>query len=312
MAKKRKETIELRVYEVPQGHTVLALYGSAWVRTYGQDQTSMHFHNLMEIGICRYGKGILATPDGNIDYTDGTITVVPANYPHTTVSEGEDVNFWEYLFFDPKTIVNELYGESPVYANEVVSVLNRRCLVVNEGDYPDMASLINSVINESREKKKFHHIACSHYMRVLIIELMRMHEDTPYYAEGPAKTNNAVQISAAIDYIMMNLDQPIKVADLADACNMSETHFRRIFDDYVDMSPMDYVNLCRIQKACEIMKKGTESMEIVAEKCGFLNVSTFNRNFKKFIGITPYQWKIGPENYEVMLTKYHIAPRQGW
>lgn len=312
MAKKKKETMELRVYEVPQGHTVLALYGDAWIRVYGHDQPSLHFHNLMEIGICRYGTGILRTPEGDIRYEDGCISVFPINYPHTTISDGEDKNFWEYLFFDPKVIVNEMYGDSPVYSNEVVKVLNEKSMVMDAKTAPEVTSLINAVIEEARQKRKFHHLVSNYYMRVLLLELMRRHEDTPYYAEGPAKTNNAVQIAAAIDYIMDNLSEPIKASDLADACNMSETHFRRIFDDYVDMSPMDYVNLCRIQKACEIMKKGADSMEIVAEKCGFSNVSTFNRNFKKFLDITPYQWKIAPENYEVMLKKYHISPRQGW
>ena len=134
----------------------------------------------------------------------------------------------------------------------------------------------------------------------------------PYYTGGPSKTANADQITAAIDYIMDNLESQIMIPDLADVCNMSETHFRRIFEDYVDMSPMNYVNLCRIQKACNMMKQSTDSMNVIAEKCGFTNVSTFSRNFKKFLGITPYQWKIAPDNYEGKLNKYHISPREGW
>lgn len=312
MPKKKKETMELRVYEVPQGHTVLTLYGDAWVRTYGHEQQNLHFHNLCEIGICRYGSGLLKTQDGETEYSDGTITVFPANFPHTTFSYGREENFWEYLFFDPKVIVNELYADSPVYAKEVVDVLNNNYLIIDENNYADFAELINKVILEAKYKKKFHHIVQNHYMRILIVELMRMHEDVPYYADGPAKTANASQISAAIEYIMNHFSEQIKAVDLANACGLSETHFRRIFDDYVDMSPMDYVNLCRIQKACEMMKKTDEPMDIVAEQCGFSGTSTFNRNFKKFLGITPYQWKIAPENYETNLKKYKISPKQGW
>ena len=312
MARKKKEIMELRIYEVPQGHTVLPLYGDAWVRTYGREKAELHFHNLMEIGICRYGKGVLKTPDGEEEYEDGMLTVFPANFPHTTISYGEDVNFWEYLFFDPKVVLNELYAESPVYAKEVVDVLNSRELVVKCDDFPQLTNLINCVIDEARNKRRFHHLAQDYYMRTIVLELMRMHEDVPYYADGPAKTQNATQITAAITYITEHISEPIKASDLASACNMSETHFRRIFNEYVDMSPMDYVNLCRIQRACDIMKKTEDSMEIVAEKCGFAGVSTFNRNFKKFLGITPYQWKISPDNYESKINEYHISPRKGW
>lgn len=310
--KKKKETMELRVYEVPRGHLVLPLYGDVWKRVYGQDQASLHFHNLMEIGVCRYGAGLLRTMDESVEYTDGHIALFPANYPHTTYSYGDEDNFWEYLFFDPKAIVKELYEQSPVYANDVVNALNSRSFILTGEESEKITTIVNLIINEAREKNHFHHQIMNHYMKILIFELMRLHEEMPYYADGPSQTKNAGQITVAIDYIMENLDQPIMVQDLAELCNMSETHFRRIFGEYVDMSPMDYVNLCRVQKACNIMKQGTESMSVVAEKCGFINISTFNRNFKKFLGITPYQWKIAPDNYEGKLNKYHISPREGW
>lgn len=35
MAKKKKDTVEFRFYEVPQGEAALVLCGESWVRTYG-------------------------------------------------------------------------------------------------------------------------------------------------------------------------------------------------------------------------------------------------------------------------------------
>ena len=93
---------------------------------------------------------------------------------------------------------------------------------------------------------------------------------------------------------------------------MSETHFRRVFEEYVHMPPMDYLNLVRIQKACEMMKKNDDSMDVIATKCGFTTTSTFNRNFKKFLDTSPYQWKINPSRYERKLLGYHITARKGW
>lgn len=313
MPKKKKETMELRVYEVPQGQLVLPLYGDAWIRTYGHEKRILHFHNLMEIGICRYGTGALGTIDGDVRYEDGTVAMFPENYPHITCSDGEDPNFWEYLFFDPKVIVNMLYDRSPIYANEIVKTLNSGRFIFGKGEHPGLVRAINAVLDEARKKERFHQLVMNQYMTVLVLELMRSFEDDIlYYEEKPAQTANAVRISAAIEYISENLDKPIKVIDLSNACGMSEAHFRRTFDSYIDMPPMDYVNLMRIQKACKMLRMGNESMEFVAEQCGFPSVSTFNRNFKKFLNTSPYQWKIDPENYEGRLSKYHISPRQGW
>ena len=93
---------------------------------------------------------------------------------------------------------------------------------------------------------------------------------------------------------------------------MSETHFRRLFESFINMPPMEYVNLIRVQKACELMKKSNESMDLIAQKCGFTTPSTFNRNFRKFVGTSPYQWKINPENYEHKLLNFRISALKGW
>jgi transcriptional regulator GlxA family with amidase domain len=126
------------------------------------------------------------------------------------------------------------------------------------------------------------------------------------------KNTGVIQIASALDYINKNYAQPMKAKDLADVCSMSETHFRRVFEEYVNMSPMDYVNLVRIQRACDLMKKSNDSMETVAAKCGFSTTSTFNRNFKKFLDTSPYQWKIDPTNYERKLLSYNISALKGW
>ena len=59
MGKKKKDTMELRFYEVPQNEYVLALLGDSWIRDYGHDESNLHFHNLMEIGYCKHGTGEL-------------------------------------------------------------------------------------------------------------------------------------------------------------------------------------------------------------------------------------------------------------
>jgi AraC-like DNA-binding protein len=102
------------------------------------------------------------------------------------------------------------------------------------------------------------------------------------------------------------------VKELADACSMSESHFRRIFIENMNMSPTDYLNFVRIQMACEMMKKSDEPIEHVAVKCGFTTQSTFNRNFRKYLDTSPYQWKTHPSNYASKLLKYNISAHRGW
>lgn len=311
MARKKKDTMEFRFYEIPQGEPALVLYGESWVRVYGHDEFHLHFHNLTEIGICRYGDGDMYLDEDVCRYQNGTLTVIPENFPHITVSDGENANFWEYVFFDIKSIVEELFPGNPVYQSQVIESLNKSAFISDEKKDKAIADIINLMIDEAKNKKPYYQKKISLQLKALIIELVRK-GDVSLEEEQPVKGTNMAQIAAALDYINKNYDKPIKAIELANICSMSETHFRRIFEEYINMSPMDYVNLIRIQRACDLMKKTNDSMDMVAVKCGFSTTSTFNRNFKKYLNTSPYQWKINPSNYEHKLLNFRISALKGW
>ena len=119
-------------------------------------------------------------------------------------------------------------------------------------------------------------------------------------------------ISRAVDYISQCYMEDIRIGDLAKACHISETHFRRVFTSYMHMSPLEYINKVRIQTACEILKKTDESIADIAYKCGFTTNSTFNRNFRQLMGMSPAEWRKRPENYEQQLLKFDIHSEEGW
>jgi AraC-like DNA-binding protein len=104
----------------------------------------------------------------------------------------------------------------------------------------------------------------------------------------------------------------MKIARLADVCHMSESHFRRLFEENIGMTPVEYLNQVRIKKACDLIRKTGSSMEEIATKVGFTTTSTFNRNFKRITGTSPYQWKKQPDNYESRLSDFNILVEKGW
>ena len=124
-----------------------------------------------------------------------------------------------------------------------------------------------------------------------------------------------IALAALIVRVVFMIPQYIPILaemDLAQQCHMSETHFRRIFQKKMNMTPIEYVNFVRVKKACELIDKTDISMEEVAEKVGFITPSTFNRNFRKIIGTSPYQWKKRPDNHEGKLQEYRISALKGW
>ena len=62
----------------------------------------------------------------------------------------------------------------------------------------------------------------------------------------------------------------------------------------------------------ELIKSTMYSMEDIAMKVGYLQMSTFNRNFKKIVGESPYKWKRNHSNFESKLLKASVSTKKGW
>ena len=206
--------------------------------------------------------------------------------------------------------MREVYREDPLYADDLSAIINNRAWAVEAMGYPVMTELIKTIMDEMRYKKDFYAESVKGLLLSLFINIARMNQEK--VVKVRKQSRGVSQISFALHYIGANYAQELTIGDLAQVSHMSETHFRRVFQKIMNMTPSDYLNLVRVQMACEYMKKHTDSMELVAERCGFQSVSTFNRNFKKVLNITPYQWKIHPENYETKLLDYKISAYKGW
>ena len=188
-------------------------------------------------------------------YHDGDITFIPENFPHVTVSYGEVVNFWEYIFIDIHSVIEEMFPNNAAFQNEAVTTISKKAFMTNVYQSPAMAEYINAIIRETSE----HKIYCQRTVKLLVqgivIELLRRYDELPEEDNNIVKGTNMSQIATALDYMNKHYSESIKAGELSELCNMSETHFRRLFESYINMPPMEYLNLIRVQKACELMKK---------------------------------------------------------
>lgn len=50
--KKAKGKMELRYYDIPQNEFLIALQNQNWQNKYQTEEDGLHFHNLLEIGLC--------------------------------------------------------------------------------------------------------------------------------------------------------------------------------------------------------------------------------------------------------------------
>ncbi|MDD6763117.1 MAG: AraC family transcriptional regulator [Clostridiales bacterium] len=95
----------------------------------------------------------------------------------------------------------------------------------------------------------------------------------------------------AIGYIHANYTRKIAIDELAAITGYSVPYFESFFKKYTGKSPIDYIILYRLKKACEMLLKTDGTVLDIAYSCGFSNVSYFIRRFKEAYGITPLKYK---------------------
>ena len=95
---KQEKIEEFRYYEMPMGRYDLSLLGDKCITHYQTNE--QHFHNFFEIAYCHYGEGFVYMGEESPSYQKGSITLIPANFPHGIQSAPGRVCFWEFLYVD--------------------------------------------------------------------------------------------------------------------------------------------------------------------------------------------------------------------
>ncbi|MCB6546700.1 helix-turn-helix transcriptional regulator [Blautia glucerasea] len=312
MAKKRKKPkMEFRYYQMSAGSPILALLGQKWVQNYGNDVDYLHFHNYLEIGFCYEGDGFLVLGEDEPRFSGREFTVIPPNYPHTTNSDVGTISRWEYLFIDVEGFMKR-FLDSPVKAEKMIQRIYSKALFLREEEYPSISAKILKIMNIMRDGEEFYLEEAKGVLAALLVEIARLNRpsEEDRVAEETGKLTN--MITRVLDFVSYHYMEDIKVEDLAKSCHISETHFRRIFTSYMKVTPLEYINTVRIQTACELLQKTDDPVADIAHKCGFTTNSTFNRNFKQIMGVTPIEWRKRPESYEQQILKFDIHSEEGW
>ncbi len=80
------------------------------------------------------------------------------------------------------------------------------------------------------------------------------------------------------------------VAELAELCGMSETHFRRLFHRFLGKGPAEYRISKRILYAKDLLTAGQYTVAEISRTAGFSDPSYFSRVFRAHTGMSPVEF----------------------
>lgn len=101
----------------------------------------------------------------------------------------------------------------------------------------------------------------------------------------------AGQVAPAVQHIELHLESPLSNDLLARLCHLSNDQFIRRFKEAVRMTPAQYILQRRVTIAAQQLLFTRDSIETIAEECGFANRFYFSRVFTRRMGSSPAAYR---------------------
>ena len=127
-----------------------------------------------------------------------------------------------------------------------------------------------------------HDLSISRNMRTLSDMSFSSNESISY---------NSRRVERVMAYLNNNFDKDISLAEAAKLAAMTEVAFSRFFKVRTGKTFIDTLNEIRLGNASRMLIDTTQSIGEIAYRCGFNNLSNFNRIFKKKKECTPKEFR---------------------
>lgn len=98
-------------------------------------------------------------------------------------------------------------------------------------------------------------------------------------------------LGTVIVYMRDHLADPIRDEDLARLANLSISAFQRRFRRFFKMTPNHYLKQLRVAHCREALLGSRRTLAAIAADCGLCDHSYLSKEFKRFVGLSPGQYR---------------------
>lgn len=228
------------------------------------------------------GEGVYESGNRTHRVTAGQAFLTEIPGPHRYYYPPESNEAWEFLFllFRPNLILPHWRrflreaGEVPHLPMDCAPVRLLRMIVADAG-----AGRISDPLIAS---------SCIYQF---MTELARMQVTTLQNRE-----NWAENVRRAAEFIELNYSRMISIDQLSEHVSLSKYHLIRRFSATTGLTPGAYLTRVRTEKAMELLRGTSLSIEAIAERIGYSSGSYFIKAFRNMTGLTPGEFRSGDES----------------
>ncbi len=102
------------------------------------------------------------------------------------------------------------------------------------------------------------------------------------------------RVRRALDYIGRGLAEPLTLAVLARVAGLSAPQLTRLFRNHLGLSPMQFVERQRLQRACQLLALTAQPIGAIAHQVGYEDPFYFSTRFRRATGLSPRAYRVQP------------------
>lgn len=259
-------------------------------RTKSEFDFPLHFHEEIELNFIQNARGAKRVIGDHVEEIDDIeLVLVGSNLQHgwfthkckekiikeITIQFHRDLFDEKFLHRNQMSFIRNLFHQAArgvLFSRETTLAITPRVIGLTQKHGFDSVLELMSIL---------HDLSISRNFRTL--------SDTSFNKETPSY--NSRRIEKIMEYVNNNFGQNITLSDAAKMAGMTEVSLSRFFKQRTGKTFVDTLNEIRLGHASRMLIDTTHSINEIAYKCGFNNMSNFNRIFKKKKDSTPKDFR---------------------
>jgi two-component system response regulator YesN len=101
-------------------------------------------------------------------------------------------------------------------------------------------------------------------------------------------------VNQVCNYVLENIDAEISLGIVADKMFMNKTYISESFKQKTGIGFVEYIKTAKMARAKRLITEGNHKIYEIAANLGYKDIEYFSRQFKKYNGITPAEYR---QNY---------------
>lgn len=234
-----------------------------------------HTHPFTELFFVVSGEGNFLFHDETYPIKTGDLIIIPPYIEHTEQSiPGCPLEYYAI----------GIDGISFLPENEQSCVQ----IFCNFRNNAPISELFSQMLYEVRGHAYGSEKICQNLLEILILRIIRSQHLIPVPLNSIHMSKECAQIK---EYLDVNYADHITLDTLTELTHMNKYYMAHSFAKYTGQSPIQYLNLRRMEAACTLLTDTDYSISAIASAVGFSSQSYFTQTFRKNYGVTPIKYR---------------------